>query len=81
MRTIIMPNGLEANMMKTLRIPLDLLAMSQMQRAATAEAGVPLYLPAFETTILADALPADDLTAEADFGTEADGFEQDDDFY
>jgi hypothetical protein len=77
--------GPEASMMKTLRVPLELLALSQMQRAASADAGVPLYLPAFETAILADPVTADDLAAEADFGAEAGGltfgFDEDDDFY
>jgi hypothetical protein len=71
-------------MMKTLRVPLNLIAMSQMQRATSPEAGAPLYLPAFETAILEEP-PADDLTAEADFGAEAGGltigYDEDDDFY
>ena len=72
-------------MIKSLRVPLELLALSQLQRAASHEAGAPLYLPAFETAILADPQAADDWTAEADFGAEAGGltidFDEDDDFY
>ena len=72
-------------MMKTIRVPLELLAQSQIQSAASADAGVPLYLPAFETAILADPRRADELIAEADFGVEAGGisvgFDEDDDFY
>ena len=72
-------------MIKSLRVPPELLALSQMQRAAPQEVGAPLYLPAFETAILADPLGSDDLTAEADFGAEAGSltirFDEDDDFY
>jgi hypothetical protein len=71
-------------MMKSLRVPLELLALSQVQRAASREAGAPLYLPAFETAILGDPRASDELTAEADFGAEAGGltvdFDEDDDF-
>lgn len=72
-------------MIKSLRVPPELLALSQMQRAATREAGAPLYLPAFETAILGDPRGEDDLTAEADFGAQAElysfGADEDDDFY
>jgi len=73
-------------MMKSLRVPIELLALSQMQRAATREAGAPLYLPAFETAILGEPHAEDDRTAEADFGAEAGGLvvigdDEDDDFY
>lgn len=71
-------------MIKSLRVPPELLALSQMQRASTREAGAPLYLPAFETAILGDPSDEDDLSAEADFGVEAGGFtvgDEDDDFY
>jgi hypothetical protein len=72
-------------MTKSLRVPLELLALSQMQRATTREAGAALYLPAFQTAILCDPRAEDDLTAEADFGVEAHGFtlgdDEDDDFY
>ena len=67
--------------MKSLRVPLELLALSQMQRASTREAGAPLYLPAFETAVLCDPLSEDELTAEADFGVEAGDSDDDDDFY
>lgn len=68
-------------MIKSLRVPPELLALSQMQRAATREVGAPLYLPAFATAILSEPRDEDDLVAEADFGIEADGFDEDDDFY
>ena len=71
-------------MIKSLRVPPELLALSQMQRAATREAGASLYLPAFETAILGDPRGEDDLTAEADFGAQADLYsvaDEDDDFY
>lgn len=72
-------------MIKSLRVPPELLALSQMQRAATREAGAPLYLPAFEAAILGDPRDEDDLVAEADFGAEAGSFilgdDEDDDFY
>lgn len=67
--------------MKSLRVPLELLALSQMQRASTVEAGAPLYLPAFETAILGDPSPDDAFKAEADFGVEAGATDEDDDFY
>ncbi len=68
-------------MIKSLRVPPELLALSQMQRAASREAGAPLYLPAFATAILGDPPDEDDLVAQADFGIEADSFDEDDDFY
>jgi hypothetical protein len=72
-------------MIKSLRVPLELLALSQLQRAAPQEAGAPLYLPAFETAILGDPARDDERTAEADFGAEAGGYtigyDEDDDFY
>ena len=73
-------------MMKSVRVPQDLLALSQMQRASSREAGAPLCLPAFETGILGDPNTEDDLLAEADFGVEASfvftiGADEDDDFY
>ena len=72
-------------MMKSLRVPPELLALSQMQRAAVREIGAPLYLPAFETAILGDPGAEEDRTAEADFGAEAGGLtialDEDDDFY
>jgi hypothetical protein len=72
-------------MIKSLRVPPELLALSQLRRAASPEAGIPLYLPAFETAILAEPPGTDDFTAEADFGAEAGGLtiglDEDDDFY
>jgi hypothetical protein len=73
-------------MIKSLRVSPELLALSQMQRAASREAGAPLYLPAFETAILGDPRDDDDLVAEADYGAEAGGMivigeDEDDDFY
>lgn len=71
-------------MIKSPRVPLELLATSQMQRHTIREAGVPLYLPAFAPALLGDPSPEDDLTAEADFGAEAGCFaidyDEDDDF-
>lgn len=75
-------------MTKSQRVPLDLLAVSQMQRTTGPEAGVPLYLHAFDPTLLGDPTQEDDLTAEADFGATAGGLslcddedDEDDDFY
>ena len=72
-------------MMKSPRVPPELLALSQMQRAAAREIGAPLYLPAFETAILGDPRAEDEHVAEADFGAEAGGLtialDEDDDFY
>jgi len=80
-RTILLSIRQEASMIKSLRVPPELLALSQMQRAATREAGAPLYLPAFANAVLGEPHDEDDLVAEADFGVEADGFDEDDDFY
>ncbi len=72
-------------MIKSPRVPLELLAASQMQRHSSPEAGVPLYLHAFNPALLGDPAPENDLTAEADFGATADSFtlsdDEDDDFY
>ena len=70
-------------MMKSMRVAPELLALSQIQRAATREVGAPLYLPAFETRILqADAIEDED---DLDRGVEAGGItiggDEDDDFY
>ena len=72
-------------MLKSVRVPLDLIAVSQMQRASIREAGAPLYLPAFQNQILvAEARSAEDET-DLDWGVEAGGFtigaDEDDDFY
>lgn len=72
-------------MIRSLRVPPELLALSQMQRAAVREAAAPLYLPAFQTAILGDSRGESEFTAEADFGAHADlyssGADEDDDFY
>ncbi|MDP3316588.1 MAG: hypothetical protein Q8M47_11055 [Devosia sp.] len=72
-------------MTKSPRVPLELLASSQMQRHTGQEASVPLYLYAFDPALLGDPAQEDDLTAEADFGATAGGFslcdDEDDDFY
>ena len=71
-------------MLRSVRIPQELVALVQLQRAATREIGAPLYLPAFEAQILeADArLESDD---DLDWGVEAGGLtiddDEDDDFY
>ena len=72
-------------MIKSPRVPLELLAVSQVQRHIGHAAGVPLYLHAFDPTLLGDPAQEYDLTAEADFGATAGGFslcdDEDDDFY
>ena len=72
-------------MTKSPRVPVELLASSQMQRHTGHEAGVPLYLHAFDPNLLGDPAQEDDLTAEADFGATAGGFslcdDEDADFY
>ena len=72
-------------MLKSVRVPSDLIALSQMQRASIREVGSPLYLPAFQTQILeADARRAEE-TDDLDWGVEAGGLtiapDEDDDFY
>ncbi len=48
-------------MLKSVRVPHELIALSQMQRATIREVGAPLYLPAFEQQILeAEARREDD---------------------
>ena len=71
-------------MLKTLRVPTELIALSQIQRAAPHEVGVPLYLPAYEDRLLsvdpfADA-PRHREPASA-FATVTIGGDEDDDFY
>lgn len=72
-------------MSKSPRVPLELLALRHAQRHTAPEAGVPLYLHAFDPTLLGDPRPEDDLTADADFGAEAGGLaigcDEDNDFY
>ena len=71
-------------MLRSVRVPQELIALMQLQRAATREVGAPLYLPALEAEILeADArLGGDD---HVDRGAEAGGLtvggDEDDDFY
>ena len=72
-------------MLKSVRVPSDLIALSQMQRASIREVGAPLYLPAFQNQILeADARRAEDDT-DLDWGVQAGGItigaDEDDDFY
>jgi hypothetical protein len=73
-------------MLKSVRVPHELIALGQMQRAATREVGAPLYLPAFEHQILeAEARREEDKSADLDWGVEAGGLtigaDEDDDFY
>jgi hypothetical protein len=74
-------------MLKSVRVPLDLIAVSQMQRASIREAGAPLYLPAFQNQILEAEARRDDDGDELDWGAEAGagaitiGGDEDDDFY
>ncbi len=70
-------------MLRTVRVPHELLALSQIHRASTRELGAPLFLPAFETQVLEAGRQDDEV--EADPGVAAGGFsigaEDDDDFY
>lgn len=72
-------------MIKLQPVPFELLASRQTRQQAGREAGVPLYLHAFEPTQLGDPAPTAASVAEADFGVSADGFadcyDEDDDFY
>ncbi|MDC9823237.1 hypothetical protein PRN20_05785 [Devosia sp. ZB163] len=72
-------------MLKTVRVPHELIALSQMQRAAVREVGAPLYLPAFEHQILEADARRDEPTDDLDWGAEAGGLtigaDEDDDFY
>ena len=73
-------------MLKSVRVPHELIALSQMQRAAIREVGAPLYLPAFEHQILeAVARREEDKSDDLDWGVEAGGLtigaDEDDDFY
>ncbi len=71
-------------MLKSVRVPHELIALSQMQRAATREVGAPLYLPAFEHQIL-EAEARREESDDLDWGVEAGGLtigsDEDDDFY
>jgi hypothetical protein len=73
-------------MLKSVRVPHELIALSQMQRATIREVGAPLYLPAFEQQILqAEARREDDKSDDLDWGVDAGGLtigaDEDDDFY
>lgn len=73
-------------MLKSVRVPHELIALSQMQRATIREVGAPLYLPAFEHQILeAEARREDDKADHLDWGVAAGGLtigaDEDDDFY
>ncbi|OEO29245.1 hypothetical protein VW23_026500 [Devosia insulae DS-56] len=73
-------------MLKSVRVPHELIALSQMQRASIREVGAPLYLPAFEHQILeAEARREDDKADDLDWGVAAGGLtlgaDEDDDFY
>ena len=57
-------------MLKTVRVPIELLAIERKRRGEAREAGTPLYLPAYQPQFLeADALDDNDL----DPGVEAGG--------
>jgi hypothetical protein len=72
-------------MLKSLRVPHELIALSQMQRASIREVGAPLYLPAFANQILeAEARRDEDKADDLEWGVEADSgvsADEDDDFY
>ena len=69
-------------MLKPVRVPQELVALMQLQRAARRESGVPLYLPAFDAQMLQAQVESDD---DLDRGVEAGGLtigpDEDDDFY
>jgi hypothetical protein len=71
-------------MLKTLRVPAELIALSQVQRATTREVGSPLYLPAYEDRLLGPD-PIAETHRERDvagaFEIVTIGGEDDDDFY
>jgi len=71
-------------MLKTMRVPAELIALSQVQRATTREVGAPLYLPAFEDRLLG-VDPTTDPHGERDaagtFEIVTIGGDEDDDFY
>lgn len=72
-------------MLKSVRVPAELIALSQMQRAVVREVGAPLYLPAFEHQILSAEARREDADDDLDWGVEAGGLtigaDEDDDFY
>ncbi len=69
-------------MLKSVRVPQELVALMQRERQARREVGVPLYLPAFEAHLLEARVASDD---DVDHGVEAGGLtigpDEDDDFY
>jgi hypothetical protein len=73
--------------LKSVRVPHQIIAIEQMQRAAIREVGAPLYLPAFQNQILEAEARRDDDGDELDWGAEAGagaitiGGDEDDDFY
>ena len=71
-------------MLKTMRVPAELVALSQVQRAATREVGSPLYLPAFEERLLGvdpNVEAPRELDAAGSFAIVTIGGDEDDDFY
>ena len=72
-------------MLKSVRVPPELIAIGQMQRASIREVGAPLYLPAFENQILEADARREDEDDDLDWGVEAGGLtigaDEDDDFY
>jgi hypothetical protein len=71
-------------MLKTLRVPAELIALSQVQRATTGEVGSPLYLPAFEDRLLSADPAAEanrERTSASSFEIVTIGGDEDDDFY
>jgi hypothetical protein len=71
-------------MLKTLRVPAELIALSQVQRATSREVGAPLYLPAFEDRLLGMDPSLDETAkphAASRFEIVTIGGDEDDDFY
>lgn len=70
-------------MLKTLRVPAELIALSQMQRATSREVGAPLYLPAFEDRMLGVDPASNDANSRSvsSFEIVTIGDDEDDDFY
>jgi len=71
--------------LKSVRVPRELIAIGQMQRAQVREVGAPLYLPAFQNQILDAEARREDGDNDLDWGVEAGGItiggDEDDDFY
>jgi hypothetical protein len=70
-------------MLKSVRVPHELIAIGQMQRASIREVGAPLYLPAFQSQILEADARREDEDDDLDWGVTADSpaIVEDDDFY